>query len=181
MELLLGCGNNLKKQVTLPGIAKEWSNELITLDWDDYCKPKVLHDMNILPYPFDDNMFDEIHAYEVLEHCGRQGDYRFFFDQFAELHRILKPGGWVVGTCPNWDSPWAWGDPGHTRIISPEALIFLCQKEYVKQVGNSPMTDYRFCYEADFELITREELEHNWAFAMRAIKGDYRGNEPEPT
>ena len=29
--------------------------------------------------PFGDDAFDEIHAYEVLEHTGRQGDWRFFF------------------------------------------------------------------------------------------------------
>lgn len=170
MELLLGCGNDRKKQVTFNQISKEWSKDLITLDIDEYCNPDVLHDLNQLPYPFDDDMFDEIHAYEVLEHCGRQGDWRFFFDQFSELHRIIKPGGWLIGTCPNWDSPWAWGDPGHTRIISPESMTFLSQAEYEKQVGKNPMTDYRFCYQADFECHTMQEQEHNWAFVLKAIK-----------
>lgn len=170
MELLLGCGNDKRKKVTFDGIPKEWSKDLITLDWDDYCNPDVLHDLNKIPYPFDDDMFDEIHCYEVLEHCGTQGDYRFFFEQFSELHRILKPDGYLVGTCPNWDGPWAWGDPGHTRIISPESLIFLSQKEYESQVGNNAMTDYRFCYQADFDLIAKQEHELNWGFVLRAKK-----------
>jgi len=172
MELLIGCGNDWEKSVTIPDIPKEWSGDLITLDFNEECKPHVVHDLNILPYPFDDNMFDEIHAYEVLEHCGTQGDFRFFFNQFEEFSRILKPGGYFVATCPNWDSPWAWGDPGHTRIISSESITFLSQAEYTRQ-GKSPMTDYRFCYQADFELITRQEQEHNWAFILRAIKEGY--------
>jgi len=173
MELLIGCGNNREKKVSLPEIPKEWSGELITLDWDDTCNPKVVHDLNILPYPFDDNMFDEVHAYEVLEHCGTQGDYRFFFNQFTEFHRILKPGGYFVATCPNWDSPWAWGDPGHTRIISRESLTFLIQNEYETQIGKTAMTDYRFCYDADYEAVAFSEQEHNFAFAMRAVKDGY--------
>ena len=177
MELLIGCGNDWEKSVTIPDIPKEWSGDLITLDFNEECKPHVVHDLNILPYPFDDNMFDEIHAYEVLEHCGKQGDFRFFFDQFSEFHRILKPGGYFVGSCPNWDSPWAWSDPGHTRIISPQMLTFLVQSEYEKQVGDTAITDYRFCYQADFDPIARTELDHNWAFIMRAIKDGYK---PEP-
>jgi SAM-dependent methyltransferase len=175
MEILLGCGHDWSKRVTLPGMAEEWSNELVTLDFNEECNPHVVHDLNMLPYPFDDNMADEIHIYEVLEHCGTQGDFRFFFNQFEELHRILKPGGYLVGTCPNWDGEWAWGDPGHTRIISPNSLIFLSQKQYELQKDGA-MTDYRFCYTADFELVTHSEQEHNWAFVMRAIKDGY---EPE--
>jgi len=174
VELLLGCGNSREKKVTFDDIPKEWSKDLITLDWDDTCKADVVHDLNILPYPFDDNMFDEIHAYEVLEHCGTQGDFRFFFNQFSEFHRILKPGGYMIGTCPHWDSPWAWGDPGHTRIISPESLIFLNQASYTGQVGKTAITDYRYCYEADFEPIGRHDLEHAWCFIMRAIKDGYK-------
>lgn len=174
MELLLGCGNSRKKQITFKEIPSEWSKDLITLDWDESCEPKVVHDLNQIPYPFDHNMFDEIHAYEVLEHCGQQGDYRFFFDQFSELHRILKPGGYLIGTCPNWDGPWAWSDPGHTRIISPHMLKFLSQAEYEKQVGNTAITDYRFCYQADFEMYAMKEEEHNFGFVLRCIKDGYK-------
>ena len=170
MELLLGCGNNKIKQINFSEIPKEWSGELITLDWDESCNPHVVHDLNMIPYPFDNDMFDEVHAYEVLEHCGTQGDYRFFFNQFSEIHRILKPDGWLIGTCPNWDGPWAWGDPGHTRIISAESLTFLSQKAYSEQVGKTNMTDYRFCYEADFEMHSMQENDANWGFILQAKK-----------
>lgn len=168
MELLLGAGNSRKKKVTFKEIPDDWT-ELVTLDMDPDTNPTVVHDLNDIKLPFEDNQFDEIHAYEVLEHCGKQGDWRFFFDQFTEFHRILKPNGWMIATVPMWDSPWAWGDPGHTRIITEGSLIFLSQEEY-GQCGKTPMTDYRPWYNADFELYAKEETEHSFGFVLRARK-----------
>ena len=105
-----------------------------------------------------------------MEHVGQQGDWRFFFNQWSDIWRILKPGGRFFGISPHWSSPWAWMDPAHTRAIGPEMLIFLDQRQY-DQVGKSPMTDYRFCYQADFEVeherIT-EQRQFEWV--MRAVK-----------
>lgn len=169
MELLIGAGNNRDKKVTFVGVPKNWV-ELVTLDIDSNCEPDIVHDLEDLPLPFDDDMFDEIHAYEVLEHTGSQGDFRFFFNQFYELWRILKPGGYLIGTCPNFNSKWAWGDPGHKRIISPESLTFLSQKEYRAQVSTTDMTDYRDYWDGDFSLVAMEAGEHNWGFVLEAIK-----------
>jgi len=168
-ELLIGCGNARKKTVTGSWTTPEWSN-LTTLDIDPNCKADVLHDLTVLPYPFADNEFDEIHAYEVLEHTEQQGDWRFFLDQFAEFWRILKPGGFLVGTCPMWDSPWALSDPGHSRVISKHSLMFLSQSQYTMQIGETRMTDYRHVYSADFECFAINEAEHVWGFVLRAIK-----------
>lgn len=170
MELLIGSGHSRKKKITFPEIPVEWS-ELVTLDIDSAVGPDIVHDLNNIPYPFDDNMFDEIHAYEVLEHCGRQGDWRFFFNQFEEFWRILKPGGFLIGTCPQWDSVWAWSDPGHTRIISPESMIFLDQSEY-EQCGRTAMTDYRDWYKGDFEryAIDTQSSDDSFGFVLKARK-----------
>ena len=169
MELLIGCGNQRKKAILFEKIPEHWT-ELITLDIDPDCKPKVVHDLTDLPLPFDDDMFDEIHAYEVLEHTGAQGDWRFFFNQFYEFWRILKPGGYFLATTPMWDSKWAWGDPGHTRIINDGSLVFLSQKEYVVQVGNSSMTDYRNYWDGDFDLIAKQEDPETFGFVLQAVK-----------
>lgn len=169
MELLLGCGNDLRKKVTFPGIPTEWA-ELVTLDVDPAVRPMVVHDLNDIPYPFADDNFDEIHAYEVLEHCGRQGDWRYFFNQFHELWRILKPGGYLIATVPLWDSKWAWGDPGHTRVINEGSLVFLVQEEYRRQVGKTSMSDYRGWYKADFDVVSLKEDKDTFGFVLQAVK-----------
>jgi SAM-dependent methyltransferase len=167
-ELLLGAGNRCTKEITFEGVPKDFLN-VTRLDLDPDCKPDVLHDLNVLPLPFDDNSFDEIHAVDILEHTGQQGDWRFFFAQFSEFWRILKPGGFMVGACPMWDSPWLWGDPGHSRLISKHSFIFLDQESY-KEIGTTPMTDYRHVYKANFHALSIMETEHKMGFVLKAIK-----------
>ena len=110
------------------------------------------------------------HAYECLEHVGRQGDFRFFFDQFSDLWRILKQGGALVGTVPLPTSPWAWGDPSHTRIIPRESFTFLCQPQYTAQVGKTAMSDFRFCYKADFDVGHLQDVGDSLHFGLIAVK-----------
>lgn len=167
-ELLAGCGNNRKKKITCELFPDEWSS-LTTLDIDDAVGADVIHDLAVTPYPFDDNSFDEIHAYECIEHFGRQGDWKGFLEQFGEFYRILKPGGLFVATVPMWDSPWAWGDIGHTRVIPKESLIYLRRGEY-EQLGKTAMTDYRRWLKCDFETLVVSETEHQMAFILKALK-----------
>lgn len=73
-KLNLGCGTDKKVGY-------------INLDWTPLVHPDVAHDLNAFPYPFEDNAFDLVEAYHVLEHLDRP------FAVMTELHRILKPGG----------------------------------------------------------------------------------------
>lgn len=168
-ELLLGCGSNSQKKLGVDG-ARIW-NGLVRVDFNSDHSPDVVHDLTRLPLPFDDGTFDEVHAYDVMEHLGQQGDWRFFFAQWQDIWRILKPDGRFFGISPHWSSPWAWMDPGHTRAMGPEMLTFLCQPQYA-QVGHTPMTDYRFCYSADFEIEMAhvDQTSRQFSWVLRAIK-----------
>lgn len=169
MELLIGCGTRRTKVLSLPDRPRDWTN-LVTLDLVSDHSPDVVHDLNVFPWPFADDTFDEVHAYEVLEHLGTQGDFRRFFQDFSEIWRILKPRGVLLGTSPYWGGAWAWGDPGHTRIISLESLTYLNQPQYEKQVGVTPMTDYRFCYTADFDLVAASKDGDGFQYGLQAVK-----------
>lgn len=167
-ELLLGAGSNHDRKIGVPN-SGPWQ-DLVTLDFNEHHKPDILWDLNNLPLPFEDNTFDSVSAFDVMEHIGKQGDWRFFFDQYSDIWRILKFGGVFCGVSPHPESPWCFGDPGHTRVISPQNLIFLNQIEY-RQVGKTPMTDYRFWYKADFDLIhagIHEDKQFSWI--LRAVK-----------
>lgn len=167
MELLLGCGSSRVKKLVYGGRA-EWS-ALTTLDHEPRHKPDVVWDLNDTELPFDDDTFDEVHAYECLEHCGRQGDAKFFFAQFSDFWRILKDGGLFFATVPAPGSDWVWGDPSHTRMIHPASLTFLTQPNYA-QVGATPMSDFRSIYRADFDLVHSAIDGDCFAFVLRAVK-----------
>jgi len=166
-ELLIGCGNRRDKILSIKG-REAWS-DLVTLDHMPDCKPDVVHDLEVLPYPFEDNQFTEIHAPCVLEHVGRQGDWRFWFAQWTEFARILNPGGLFFGAVPLPDSVWAWGDPSHTRVITKDQFVFLSQAAY-EMVGRSTMSDFRSVYKADFTLIHHENTADQLLFVLQVHK-----------
>lgn len=170
MELLLGCGSNKSRQLRCIKTGSYQFKDLVTLDNNRFHKPDILCDLNIHPLPMFDNIYDEIHAYEVLEHLAQQGDYRFFFREFTEYHRILKPGGLFYASVPDYRSQWAWGDPSHTRVITAGTLAFLSQEQYEKQVGKTPMSDFRYIYKADFKLLYSRVQDERFYFILEAIK-----------
>lgn len=181
-ELLLGCGHSREKRIFPYSSSNPygWSGRLTTLDDNHSCHPDVVFDLSRIgsyaPHgevslPFDDDTFDEIHAYEVLEHIGAQGDFRLLFDQFAEFYRVLKPNGYFCATVPRWDSVWTWGDPGHTRVISSATLIFLDQQEYIAQIGKTSMSDYRqFLGATNFKRVEVTMSGEQMKFILEAIK-----------
>lgn len=169
-ELLLGCGTARLKKLSQEGLSKTW-DQLTTLDMSPEVGADVVHDLEKLPYPFPDSSFDEIHAYDVLEHQGRQGDWRFFFDQFTEFARILKLDGYLFGISPHWFSNWAWGDPGHTRIINAEQLSYLDRSTYVKnQELGSPMTNYLWYWKGNFKLEAYELVQGQAHYMLKLTR-----------
>ena len=74
-ELLMGCGSRTEKDIYIDN--PEFEN-VTRLDYNADHNPDVVWDLSVHPLPFNDEEFDEIHAYEVLEHLATQGDYEFF-------------------------------------------------------------------------------------------------------
>lgn len=166
-ELLIGVGSRLDKRLTADGT---WTfDNPTTLDYNPDHGTDIVWDLQDLPLPFQDASFDEIHAYEVLEHVGQQGDYKTFFRQFTEFHRLLKTGGYFMATCPSRHSRWAWGDPSHTRILQPEQLHFLSQANYAKEVGVTSMSDFRNIYSADFSIHWVQEDQEHFKFILKKL------------
>jgi len=160
-----------------PDCSPDYVMELAGIDWklraNFLLQPRdeVLFD----PHPhrrFRDRIFDEVHAYEVLEHLGHQGDERSFFAHFEMIWRMLKPGGFLCGTVPSRYSPWLWGDPGHRRAILPVSLIFLRQAHYTEWVGRGPSSDYRSIYGGNFHIVHSGDNEETHTFVLQALPAE---------
>ena len=72
----------------------------------------VIHDLNVIPYPFADDFADEIHFYHVLEHLDDP------VAKLEEIHRILKTGGVLHMRVPHFSSNGAFTDITHKRPFS---------------------------------------------------------------
>jgi hypothetical protein len=186
--LLLGAGARRERMIMVRGRTNWAGQALVTLDIDYRHQPDIVWDLNEHPWGgyrvvdattmgivLEDNSFEEIHAYEVMEHLGRQGDLLSFFADFGEIYRLLEPDGRFAATVPRWESMWAWGDPGHTRIINSGSLAFLDQQQYKDQVDcppgrRTPMADYRSLWDGDLELVWHDYLPENFRFILRAVK-----------
>ncbi len=67
--------------------------------------------------PFKDGVFEEIVASHILEHIH---DLRALK---RELWSVLKDGGELIVTVPDYTSPDAWGDDTHCRAFSNQSFF----------------------------------------------------------
>jgi hypothetical protein len=147
--LLLGCGNSREKKIYSG--TPEWGGTLVTIDMNPNCGADVVHDLGRHPLPFGDAEFDEIHAYDSLEHWGQQGDWRGWFDEMGEYHRLLKPAGLFATIVPCGEDYYA--DPGHVRFLHPNHFRFLDHEWIAAELAaGRPVTDYRWYWKKDFRL-----------------------------
>lgn len=106
MKILdMGCGR--KK---IPGA--------IGLDINPEADADILHDLNIFPYPFEDNEFDQVHCDSILEHLDD------FFQVMEEIHRITTCGGIVQGKVPYYTSFDAYTDPTHKHFFTSRSFDY---------------------------------------------------------
>lgn len=106
------------------GCAKNHEPAFVNLDLDERVDPDVLHDLEVTPLPFRDAMFDCILGSHVFEHI------RNFLPLVADLHRILKPGGYMIAVTPHCGSDDAWDSPHHVRAFSENTWHYVCTALY---------------------------------------------------
>jgi SAM-dependent methyltransferase len=82
----IGCGTN-----KTPGA--------IGMDINPRTAADVIHDLDDLPYPFENDQFDEVIGRHVIEHV------RDPMAVMCELHRITRAGGKVRLVAPHWTNP----------------------------------------------------------------------------
>jgi SAM-dependent methyltransferase len=79
----------------------------VGIDYNPRTDADVIHDLGVLPYPFQDDEFDLIVSRHVIEHVP---DVMAFV---SELHRITKAGGRIQLVTPHYSNPDWPTDPTH--------------------------------------------------------------------
>jgi|SRR5579859_8170238 len=79
----------------------------------------VAHDLNNLPWPWQDEAFELLVALDVMEHLKL--DVQAWLD---EAWRILRPGGQFYMRLPAHDNPVSYRDPTHYRFFHEETFYY---------------------------------------------------------
>ena len=76
----------------------------------------IVADLDEVPWPVDDDSFDQILLQDVIEHLENP------LDAPAELHRIGRPGARIHIRTPHFSSVLAYGDATHRHALSVLAI-----------------------------------------------------------
>ncbi len=99
MRLNLGCGSQ-----ALPG----WVNsDMAAIPGVD-----VVHDLDVIPWPWEDGSATEVRAFDVFEHVNDPLGF------MAEAHRVLGERGVLRIHTSYWRSESSYTDPTHKRFCT---------------------------------------------------------------
>lgn len=90
----------------------------VTIDILDLPGVQIVHDLDVLPWPFEDNTFDVIFAHSVFEHLDDQVAI------MSEMWRILKPKGRMVITVPHFRCTDAFTDSTHKHFFTTRSMDY---------------------------------------------------------
>lgn len=129
MKLNLGCGKDYRKG----WINVDINNKDI---YGDNIKVDLFWDLNVYPYPFKDNSFDEINADAIIEHLQDK------VKPWDELRRIAKPGCKIYVWVPHYSGYTGYGDPTHYHRYSYFTGILVAKMWNFKLLKNKICFSY---------------------------------------
>lgn len=112
-KLNMGCGFN-----KLDGY---WN-----VDVEPKCNPDEVLDLEVTPWPYEDNFFEMMHASNILEHLGR--DPRTFTNIMKEMYRVSADAcEWII-QIPHHRCDLFWDDYTHVRVLTPKTFQMFDQE-----------------------------------------------------
>jgi SAM-dependent methyltransferase len=126
-------------------------------------------DLNDKTWPFEDSSIGVIRAFDVIEHLKDP------INTMRELHRILRPGGYLFIEVPSTDGRGAFQDPTHVSYFNINSFFYYTRSQQAKYIDN---TDIRFKaitlknhYPSDWEKNNSIPYVRAW---LVCLKGDIR-------
>ncbi len=90
----------------------------VNVDFSELSKPDIVHDLNVIPWPFEDGSFDTAIMYDVIEHLDKP------IRVIEEAWRILSPGGILKIRTPSFQHENSWIDLTHIHHLHKKSLDY---------------------------------------------------------
>jgi hypothetical protein len=111
LRLNLGCGmNRLEGYVNV----------------DRYGEPDVLHDLEVVPWPWPNDSVSEVLLKHVMEHLGR--DPKTYLEIMQELYRVCEEGATIRIVVPHHRHDYFFNDPTHVRAVTADGMNLFSQR-----------------------------------------------------
>ena len=131
------------------GCGKDYLDDWVNVDFYDDSTCDIKHDLEVFPWPWEDNSVSEILIKHTLEHLG--ADWKVYIKILQEMYRVCKDDTLIQVDVP---SPWHWNyisDPTHVRPVTPDGLN-LFSKEHCQKCIDEGMSETPFAMIYDVDL-----------------------------
>ena len=127
-------------------------------------------DLAKTPWPFGTSSVGAFRAHDLLEHLPDK------MQTLQEIHRCLRPGGWLLSMTPSTDGRGAFQDPTHVSYWNQNSFWYVTRREQARYIDN---TDVRFQpMQLDTMYPSPWHGENQIPYVranLVALKGDYSG------
>ena len=148
--LLLNQGKQMPPQKLNVGCGKDIKEGWINLDASDLPGVDIVHNIEQIPLPFDNDTFDTILCWDIFEHVD-------YIPVLREIHRILKKGGDLIIRVPHFTSRRNFIDPTHKTTFSIKTFEY-----FVKD----SQTDREYYFDFHFDRIAYTKINFEKSFYL---------------
>jgi len=155
----IGCGGNKREGA-------------VGVDHHPYPGVDIVADLDVTPWPLEDNRFSRVICSHVIEHIGEPLAF------LREVHRIAKPGALVELDTPHFSSIDSWTDPTHRWHLATIWYQELLPGAYLsEQVGAFELVSSRITFGKSLRSLIPKAMigmfgvskwEKNYAFVYPA-------------
>ena len=143
--------DNVKLKILDLGCGKKKRPGTIGVDYSDRHKADIILDLNVFPYPFENESIDQVYLDNVLEHLNQP------MRVMEEVHRICKTGACVKVIVPYFRSVWGFIDPTHRTFYTVDSFAYYDPRHIICQ--RYDYTDARFLVKT---IVFNESLQGGW-------------------